>query len=187
MGYNLLGVINQNVSINGLLHIIHSFVMNNEGLYQSVDSLGQKMNEGEYPIELRGNPNNQIAVSIFEGFPMSLDVAWTDIVALKNKTLIMVRDRGHALTIEVEEYSDGVMIRYFIPKLCNIDMINALPGINKVPSSAGVFDGARGEFISSKEEISNNIYNFIARVPTDLDMEFDFENIQYADPASYKL
>ncbi len=180
-------LINQNVSINGLLHILHSYVMNNNKLYESVDLLSEKINLESVPIYLRGNANNLLAAQIFTNFPDSLDVGITEILSLKNKTLLMVRDRGHALTIEVEEYSDGVMIRYFIPKLCNIDMINALPGINKVPLDIDMFAGARGEFMSSKENVCDNVYNFIARVPTDLDMEFDFENIQYADPASYKL
>ncbi|MBQ6841569.1 MAG: hypothetical protein IJO63_05620 [Bacilli bacterium] len=170
MGGNIWAFMDQNLSVNALLHVVHSYVMNNDGLYRSVDSLSQKKNKYDYSIDLRGNTNNQIAANIFENFPSELDVGWTDILSLKNKTLLMVRDRGHAMTIEIEEIADGIMIRYFIPKLCNIDMINALPGINRVPQNANTFDGARGEFMCSKDDICNNIYNFISRVPTDMDM-----------------
>ncbi len=36
------------------------------------------------------------------------------------------------LTIEVTLNNNIARIEYFIPKLCNIEMINNLPGVNKV-------------------------------------------------------
>ena len=44
----------------------------------------------------------------------------------------MIRDRGHALTIEITINNDKARIDYFIPKIININMINALSGANKV-------------------------------------------------------
>ena len=61
-----------------------------------------------------------------------MDVGWTDIVSMEKKMLMMVRDRGHALTIEIDKEEAGAVFKYFIPKLCNRDMIEKLPGINKI-------------------------------------------------------
>lgn len=33
----------------------------------------------------------------------------------------MVRDRGHALSIEVTLNKDNARIEYFIPKICNVE------------------------------------------------------------------
>lgn len=144
--------------------------MNNENIYQAVNELSTKENEYKESISLRGDSNNELANGIFANFPLSIGCGKTDIVALKNKTLIMIRDLGHALTIEVEEYQDGIMVRYFIPKLCNIDKINMLPGINKVAPGSEMNAGARGEFLTSKENVLSDLYSFISKVPTDLDI-----------------
>ena len=64
---------------------------------------------------------------LFEEFPNDLDVGWTDMVAVnERKLLMMVRDRGHALTIEITLNLQTARLEYFIPKLCNIDMIKKL-------------------------------------------------------------
>ena len=45
---------------------------------------------------------------------------------------MMVRDLGHALSVDIDiSKDDEIIVKYFVPKICNMDMIQALPGINK--------------------------------------------------------
>ena len=52
-------------------------------------------------------------------------------------------------------------------KLCNIDMINRLPGINKVTSDS---IGATGVIVTEIKYLSDTLVDFILKVPTDTDM-----------------
>ena len=154
-------------TINEILHLFHSYIINNEKNYQSINSLTSKTNEYGYDITLHGSPN-ALAQSVFENLPNSLDCGWTDIVSLNDEKLIMmVRERGHALTIEITRIGNKLRVEYFVPKLCNIDMINRLPGVNKVEKGD---PGAKGIF---ETENINDLFTFISMVPTDLDMVFD--------------
>ena len=58
-------------------------------------------------------------------------------------------------------------IEYFIPKLCNIDMINRLPGVNKVNKGS---IGATGAFEIPINSLSMTLIDFISKVPMDSDM-----------------
>ena len=161
-------LINPGVSINEMLHAIHSSILNNEYFYQKAPLFGFKATSNDAPINYRGNLNNMFASQLYTYFPDSIDCGITEIVAFENKTIIMLRDLGHATTLEIDELKDGkVGVHYFIPKLCNIDMINALPGIHKVSPDAHVHSGARGYFEVPKEEALTYIYNFLEKVPTD--------------------
>ena len=87
---------------------------------------------------------------------------------MQDKILMMVRDRGHALTIDIDTSTqNNILVKYFIPKLCNLDMIKTLPGINK--SSITEY-GARGAFLTSKEKLTEELFNFVEKVPTDDDL-----------------
>lgn len=83
---------------------------------------------------------------------------------------MMVRDVGHALTIEVTINNNIARMEYFIPKLCNINMINALPGVNKVNENS---IGATGVIETDISNLSGTLFYFISKVPTDLDMVFE--------------
>ena len=61
-------------------------------------------------------------------------------------------------------------LEYFIPKLCNIDMINALPGVNKVNANS---IGATGVIEVETANLSKTLFSFIEKVPTDDDMIFE--------------
>lgn len=157
-------------SLNEILHFLHSYILNNENILQSISLINQKQNDFYYPIQLRGN-NVEIFENLFEQFPTNIDVGYTDMVAINEKKLIMmVRDRGHALSIEISLNGNIARIEYFIPKLCNIDMINALPGINKVNNDSV---GATGVIEVNKNELSQVLFDFISKVPMDSDMIFD--------------
>ena len=109
-------------SINEVLHFIHSYVVNNDQILQIIPLINTKINNYQYPIRLRGF-NTPIFEQLFNQFPIDLDVGWTDMVIINEKKLIMmVRDRGHALTIEISLNNDIARLEYFISKSCNIEM-----------------------------------------------------------------
>ena len=85
----------------------------------------------------------------------------------EKKMIMMVRDRGHAITIKITLNSNTARIEYFIPKLCNIEMINNLPGINKVIKDT---IGATGIFETDIDNLNEALFTFISKVPTDADM-----------------
>lgn len=169
------GPIEAALSINEILHFIHSYIVNNEKILQSLPLLNEKNNSNNYPIRLRGIKNPMFE-QIFKMFPNDLDCGWTDMVAINDKKLIiMVRDRGHALTIEVTLNNNIARIEYFIPKLCNIEMINNLPGVNKVNKNS---IGATGVIETPINTLPGVLFDFISKVPTDYDMVNDFEEIK---------
>ncbi len=81
---------------------------------------------------------------------------------------MMIRDRGHALTIEISLNNNIARLEYFIPKLCNIDMINSLPGVNKVNKNS---IGATGILEIDINKLPNCLFDLISRVPMDSDMK----------------
>ncbi len=150
-------------TINELLHVIHSSIMNNFRIMQSMPIIGEKDNEFD-EIVLYGE-ETELSKEIFDKFPKDLDIGPTDIVSMENKVFMMVRDRGHALTIEIDETKEADIVRYFIPAICNREMTEKLPGIGKITPN-----GARGVFDSSKEEITQKLFDFIGGVPMDKDI-----------------
>lgn len=121
--------INSVTTPNEILHLIHSYVMNNEIIWNSIPLINQKNNNFNYPIFFRG-VTNSLFEKVFLNFPINLDCGYTDIVGVNdNKLLLMVRDRGHALTIEITLNDTVARMEYFIPKICNVDMVNRLPGL----------------------------------------------------------
>lgn len=159
------------VSVNELLHFIHSYVINNDEILQSIPLLNEKKNDYDYPISLRG-VKSPVFEQLFNLFPLDLDCGWTDMVVINDKKLIMmVRDRGHALTIDISLNNDMARIEYFIPKLCNIEMINNLPGINKVNENSV---GATGVMEVPINTLPSVLFDFISRVPTDNDMIINY-------------
>lgn len=165
---NITEAIEKSSTINELLHVMHSYVLNNENLLKSLPVLKTKINEFNYPITLYGE-ETEISRELFEQFPKDLDVGWTEIVSMPNKILMMVRDRGHAMTIDMDTLkSNDIGVRYFIPKICNSKMVAELPGINTSSISS---NGATGFFTRSREDITSGILDFIGKVPMDKDIE----------------
>ncbi len=166
----LPGFVKKAKTVNELLHSIHSSIVNNDEILESMPQIGTKRNTIEEPITLYGE-ENEVAEKIFKEFPLEMDCGITDIVSLKNKVLMMIRDRGHALTIDMDTTNPKeVEVKYFVPKLCNEDMIRKLPGINE---SSITKSGASGFFVSDKDKITKDLFDFIEKVPTDDDMVFD--------------
>lgn len=154
-------------TINELLHAYHSYIMNSDDILQSVPALAKKENSGGYPITLRGD-HSALGQQVFDAIPDDLDVGWTDIVSVDEHVMMMVRDRGHALTIRGEPDAKDhskIWVNYNIPKICNEAMIKALPGL------AGYTQhGARGGFVVSSDDFGSAVADFISKVPMDSDM-----------------
>lgn len=163
--------INSANTINEYLHLLHAYVVNNDNILESMPLIAEKENDNNQRITLRGEPV-EVFNEFFNLFPSSLDVGWTEILSLGNNRLIMmIRDRGHATTLEITVHNDKVRIEYFIPKICNINMVNSLPGINPVDENS---IGATGVFETELDNFYESVYDFISKVPTDLDMEYDY-------------
>ena len=88
------------------------------------------------------------------------------------KTLIMmVRDRGHALSIEVTLNKDNARIEYFIPKICYVEMVNILPGVIIVIDDS---IGTTGAIEVEVKDLPTALFNFISMVPTDMDIVHNY-------------
>lgn len=164
-GHQIDGEIEVN-TINEMLHLMHSYIINNEQILGSVPIIDEKINNYGYPIRLRGK-SNPIFHQMFMNFPSNIDVGWTDMVIVDdNKLVMMVRDRGHALTMEITVNNNIARIDYFIPKITNMDMVTSLPGIKKITNPD---TGATGIFETSIDSLPDALYTFISRVPMDMD------------------
>ena len=158
-------IIQQASSVNELLHAMHSYVINNENILKSQVQIASKQNSTRYPITLYGE-ENKVSRDIFDNWPKELECGYTDIISMKNQILMMIRDRGHALTIELDLSEDEkVMIRYFSPKVCNVDKTSKLPGVNGIS-----MNGSKGSFEVDSREATQKLFEFIEMVPTDKDI-----------------
>ena len=91
---------------------------------------------------------------------------------MDDKIIMMVRDLGHALTVEIDILdNDMAHIQYFVPKLCNREKIEKLRGINL---SGITNNGATGQFEVNRSELSYDLNNFLNSVPTDEDIIVDY-------------
>ncbi|MBR0468068.1 hypothetical protein IJJ53_04210 [Candidatus Saccharibacteria bacterium] len=127
-------------SINEILHLIHSSIVNDENILQSLPILAKNESNYEPGVTLYGTPEtfNPIAKDIYDGFKDD-PYAMADIVSIKDRILMMVRDSGHALTVDIQKDSDGkYYVKYFVPKICNVDKVNRLPGVRHVAKKEGV-------------------------------------------------
>ena len=168
VGYSINGGVpfSKATSINELLHIMHQSVVNNNNILESMNKLGTKKNINGEDITLLGI-NNNVSNSIFVNFPQELDCGITDILSLNDRIIMMIRDRGHALSIEIQKENDKYYVKYFIPKICNVKMVNELKGVKKVDNNSKY---TVGEFETNLESLNNELFNFISKVPTDIDM-----------------
>lgn len=189
IGYHFMpgdfqGMMTDVKTVNEMLHLIHSSIVNDDQLLKSMpliskktvinpetrkrfEEKGEEVPEGwGVDISLYGE-DNEVAKELFEKFPEDTKAGIVDIIGLENRTLIMARDLGHALTIDIDTSTEKPFVQYFVPKICNKSMVEALPGIGKITPN-----GANGRFeIDSLQEVSDKIFNFMDKVPTDLDME----------------
>ena len=157
-------------TINEALHLLHMYVTNNVDVLHSMSVIGNR-DIGGYSLTLYGKPNSEVN-EIYNSYPSNTGGGDTDLISLPNvnKALMMVRDKGHALSIEITYEGDNAVVEYFVPKICNIDMVNALPGVIKINSDTPMNVGTTGRFVVSKKELPAMLGNFVSKVPTDADM-----------------
>lgn len=158
--YFLSGVTIKPKSINELLHLIHHSALNNEFNYEILDLIKIESSLGE-DIKIFGEINSFIQKTLPGLKTIGGEM---HIMGLSGKTVIMVRDSGHASTLEIIKKNEMYEVSYFIPKVCNMDMIKQLKGINYYSS-----DYARGKFLIEKN-LNNELTDFILSIPTDKDM-----------------
>ena len=151
-------------TVNELLHAIHSRIVNDEELYQAMPVVARDGNAVLY-----GLPND-IAYDLFLSIPrdpIEEIESPREILALDNHILIMARDLGHALTIDIKVFGEKCQVKYFIPKVCNYDMVNSLKGVRKVKEGDMFTDG---EFECNTSDLTKEIVTLMENVPTDTDM-----------------
>ena len=182
-GYLSAGVaLSEAKTINEIIHIVHQTVVNNENNYRNLPIVAQKQNHEGYNVTLYGK-DSELAKNIFNLIPYTFSSDYIEIMSLNNdKIVMMVRDVGHALSIEIEKDSENnYNIKYFIPKICNIDMVNSLKGVSKVTKESKYTVGLFG---STFEKLPYDLVDLMSRVPTDIDMYkeggifYDSETIQ---------
>lgn len=159
--------LNEAKSLNEVIHIVHQTILNDENNYRNLPIISKKQNFEGNDVTLYGR-ENEISKLVFNSIPYSLSSDYVEIMSLNNdKVVLMIRDVGHALSIEIEKENDKYYVRYFIPKICNIHMINNLKGVKKVKVgdtyTVGVFE-------STLEKLPFELVDFISKVPTDIDM-----------------
>lgn len=166
-GGDLGSVVNDASTVNELLHAYHSYIMNSDGILQRIPALAEKKAGYGGSIVLRGD-HSALGQQIFDSFPENFAVGITDIVSADDHIMMMVRDRGHALTISSEpdaEDPSKIWVNYNVPKLCNEEMIKALPGL-----AGYTRNGARGGFVVPRDDFGPSLVNFVSKVPTDSDI-----------------
>lgn len=159
-----MGLARKAKTINELLHVMHCAIINNEGTYSSIPVVESREFKEGHDLHYRGvmSPEGKV---IFDSIPNDVDSYLVDFVAFDKKVIIMARDLGHALTVEVDfEGKDKCMVRYFIPKVCNYVMVNQLKGVTKVEFGAPY---AVGSFESDLTQIMSDLPTFLRGVPTD--------------------
>lgn len=159
---NLFMLLLQVTSITELLHVLHSYVVNNEEIMQSCGLLNSNDT-----IKLYGK-NTNISQVIFDNLKKGLNSSEITILSINdNHIIIMLRDYGHATTIDININEDVAWINYFIPKICNYLMVQSLPGVSDVNENS---KWAKGTIMVNVNELGNYLNDFIKKIPTDDDM-----------------
>ncbi len=172
-------LIHDSHSFNELLHLTHSYVMNNDELRDALELWSDSNNEGHYIRGLGGR--SEIAEDIYqkfleawrlgddytrEGWRHKAPIA-VDIVLAGNILHIVVRDYGHSLNLIINTNSDqqdNILIQYHMSKVPNEAMVYQLPGISTVRRTY-----ASGQWLASSKNLGGEIINFVKQVPTDID------------------
>ncbi|MBR3134837.1 MAG: hypothetical protein IKG56_05200 [Clostridia bacterium] len=156
-------------TINEMLHILHFHTENSNRILEALPILDQKeiaIQPGMTPNKsvLIGDSDNALARSIFEQLPLDTRYAYT--VALQDRILMMVRDAGHALTLQIIENPDGsAQVSYFIPKVTDADAVLNLPSVQQNLDIENQY--ASGLFVASSDDTAHDICSFIQAVPGD--------------------
>ena len=156
-------------SINEALHLIHSSITNNEYLLQNLPVLETSNEKDGFVLFGQENPT---AKAIFDSVSHSEINGHTDVIGIKDRTLMMIRDYGHATTLDIQKENNKYYVNYFIPKVCNVEKINNLPGLQKLATSTSDKVSGTFEVDSENEAIGDRVTEFISKIPTDSDVVY---------------
>lgn len=172
----LKSIIHEDMSANEILHALHSYIINNKPIMDSIEDISSHtLSNVKDVISLKGEQNKlanemyQKLIATNEAIPKELSsicVGSTDIISVSSdKIIIMVRDKGHCLTIECNLQANGQWgVSYFIPKTISEDKVIKLKGIT------GYHRGdeyASGSFVTDAEDLADDITKLINDMPTD--------------------
>ncbi len=182
---NLLELLPQVKTFNEFLHLLHTYVLNNENLREELESWkegpDQNGDEEKHSIKAYGLETS-MAKEIYQQFLQAWNLGdsfreagWekkppyiVDIVSLENLLQIVVRDRGHALNLIIDDLrvdQEGkILVKYSLPKIINLEMIKNLPGISEIRDNY-----ARGQWKVEANNLGEEIIAFVKKVPTDSD------------------
>lgn len=158
-GWNVMAPL----SINEYLHDLHMSICNDENFYRDIPEIkATKTTKGT--VTLRGVESKN-AIDIIDSIAKAdFNCPWIEILSLSDRILIMARNIGHAISIEITFESGMAIINYFIPKVTHVGMVRALPGLNPVPDNATY---ATDVFEVPEENVAEKIADFLGKVPTD--------------------
>ena len=134
---------------------------------KNVPILSKEKTVLNYPIALYGH-DGVIEKNILQALKDYEKIGDTDILSLKDRILLLIRDCGHALQIEITKENDLYFINYYFPTICNIDMCNELAGLDKRITENSLY--VSGKFSCNEDELISKLTSFIEKVPTDSDM-----------------
>ena len=174
------GTIEDVKSFNELLHVMHSYVTNNQDILETMPIVDRK--EGEYAEYTLYGKESEEARKIFDSInPETTKAGTTQILALDNKILMMVRDRGHALTLDIDTSEEKPLVNYFVPKVTNRKMVSQLRGVYGFDKSQS--DNAVGKFqIEDVSNIGTEVIDFVENVPGDEAMRLEGGKLYEYDP-----
>lgn len=156
-------------TINDYLHAFHFYIVNNEKIFHSMPIIDRKINKDDEPIILFGKEND-LSRDLFNKYPVELGTGEVDILSFDDHLLMMIRDVGHALSVDSTIENDNIRVSYFVPKSCNIEKVNKIKGVTKLdPLTSDMFSPTNGEFVCKKEDFTSEMIDFISNVPTDID------------------
>ena len=163
-------------SCNELLHTLHCYVIRNQDFLKKINEIECKQIFVGCKVALRGDENpyaKEIYDTLIEqasdlSYEFRFDnIGNTDIVAINksNKILIMVRDKGHSLTIESKLEQDGNFgVEYYMPKSISYEVVRKLKGFQHSNSK---YSFSKGSFLTSSSLFVNDIVDLINSSPTD--------------------
>ena len=151
-------------TVNELLHVAHTLTINNYNLIKKFPSINKSLNNQSL-IKLHGNIT-PLSNEIFKILDTNLDTGDIDIFSLSktNKVIMMIRDKGHATSLEIDDDNDKLFINYYIPKIINANMVNSLPGVKKINNDSPY---TVGSFYLKKDDLPK-LNKFIDMIPDDL-------------------
>lgn len=169
VGYSLdndiYDTLKMSTTINEILHVLHSYLLNHEQLYERMPVCIEERNGDKY-VRLTGI-DNELAREVYSSVSSGINSDNIDILSLENKMIMMFRDLGHALSVELKYdlERNRAIIDYFIPKVCDLKKIRRLNGIRNYNDNY-----AKGTIFSTVDNLLMDLHTLLEAVPTDMDM-----------------